>query len=110
FLRYERTSFGGRMVERFVRREGLAVQDAVEVDEISALIHMVALGVGVALVPLVEAHLPLPAGVRVLALGEHTFHREIGLLQRRPRASTPAAALLAQCLRDAVASAPRAGR
>lgn len=98
FLRYERTSFGGRMVERFVRREGLAVQDAVEVDEISALIHLVALGVGVALVPLVEAHLPLPAGVRVLALGEQTFHREIGLLQRRPRASTPAVALLAQCL------------
>lgn len=102
FLRYERTSFGGRMVERFVRREGLAVQDAVEVDEISALIHLVALGVGVALVPLVEAHLPLPAGVRVLALGKHSFHREIGLLQRRPRASTPAVALLAQCLRAAV--------
>lgn len=102
FLRYERTSFGGRMVERFVRREGLAVQDAVEVDEISALIHLVALGVGVALVPLVEAHLPLPAGVRVLALGEQTFHREIGLLQRRPRASTPAVTLLAQCLRAAV--------
>ncbi|MEG1768460.1 MAG: LysR substrate-binding domain-containing protein [Comamonas sp.] len=101
FLRYERTSFGGRMVERFLRREGLAVQDAVEVDEIPALIHMVALGMGVALVPLVEAHLPLPAGVRVLALGEQTFHREIGLLQRRPRASTPAVALLAQCLRDA---------
>ncbi|WP_159917135.1 LysR family transcriptional regulator [Pantoea sp. 18069] len=111
FLRYERTSFGGRMVERFVRREGLAVRDAVEVDEISALIHLVALGVGVALVPLVEAHLPLPAGVRVLPLGEHTFHREIGLLQRRPRASTPAVALLAQCLRDAAeGSAPKAGR
>ncbi|MEG0000997.1 LysR family transcriptional regulator [Comamonas sp.] len=109
FLRYERTSFGGRMVERFLRREGLAVQDAVEVDEIPALIHMVALGMGVALVPLVEAHLPLPAGVRVLALGEQTFHREIGLLQRRPRASTPAVALLAQCLRDA-APAPTTAR
>lgn len=102
FLRYERTSFGGRMVERFLRREGLAVQDAVEVDEIPALIHMVALGLGVALVPLVEAHLPLPAGVRVLALGAQTFHREIGLLQRRARACPPAVALLAQCLREAV--------
>ncbi|CAN7631752.1 LysR substrate-binding domain-containing protein [Acidovorax sp. LjRoot66] len=101
FLRYERTSFGGRMVERFVRREGLAVCDAVEADEIPALIHLVALGVGVALVPLVQAHLPLPPGVRVLTLGENTFYREIGLLQRRPRASPPAVALFAQCLRRA---------
>lgn len=113
FLRYERSSFGGRMVERFLHREGLVVHDAVEVDEIPALIHLVALGVGVALVPLVEAHLPLPAGVRVVPLGEKTFYREIGLLQRRPRASPPAIALLAECLRQAAAPAPdrkRAGR
>lgn len=110
FLRYERTSFGGRMVERFLRREGLAVRDAVEVDEIPALIHLVALGVGVALVPLVEAHLPLPAGVRALKLGEKTFYREIGFVQRRPRASTPAMALFAQCLRKAAeAPAPSPG-
>lgn len=105
FLRYDRTSFGGRMVERFLRREGLVVHDAVEADEIPALIHLVALGVGVALVPLVEAHLPLPAGVRVVPLGEKTFHREIGLLQRRPRASTPAVALLSECLRQAAVPA-----
>ncbi|MES2610288.1 MAG: LysR family transcriptional regulator [Pseudomonadota bacterium] len=110
FLRYERTSFGGRMVERFLRREGLAVRDAVEVDEIPALIHLVALGVGVALVPLVEAHLPLLPGVRVLTLGENTFYREIGLLQRRPRASPPAVALFAQCLRQAAeVAAPAPG-
>lgn len=115
FLRYERTSFGGRMVERFLRREGLVVRDAVEVDEIPALIHMVAMGLGVALVPLVEAHLPLPPGVRVLPLGEKTFYREIGVLQRRPRSSTPAVALFSECLRQAAepkAPAPRekAGR
>ncbi|MBY0409737.1 MAG: LysR family transcriptional regulator [Burkholderiaceae bacterium] len=101
FLRYERTSFGGRMVERFLRREGLAVRDAVEVDEIPALIHMVAKGLGVALAPLVEAHLPLPPSVRVLPLGEKTFYREIGVLQRRHRTSAPAAALFAECLRQA---------
>ncbi|CAN7635569.1 LysR family transcriptional regulator [Variovorax paradoxus] len=101
FLRYDRASFGGRMVERFLRREGIAVNDSIELDEIAGLIHMASKGLGVALVPLVEAHLPLPAGVRMLSLGELTFHREVGLLLRKPRASPPAAALFAQCLREA---------
>lgn len=101
FLRYDRASFGGRMVERFLRREGIAVKDSIEVDEIPGLIHLASKGLGVALVPVVEAHLPLPPGVRVLSLGEFTFYREIGLLQRRPRASPPIVAQFAQCLREA---------
>jgi len=101
FLRYDRASFGGRMVERFLRREGIAVNDSIELDEIAGLIHMTSKGLGVALVPLVEAHLPLPANVRMHSLGELTFHREVGLLQRKPRASPPAAAQFAQCLREA---------
>ncbi len=101
FLRYDRASFGGRMVERFLRREGLAVKDAIEVDEIPGLIHLASKGLGVALVLLVEAHLPLPPGVRMLSLGELTFYREVGLLQRKPRASTPIAGQFAKCLREA---------
>lgn len=110
FLRYDRASFGGRMVERFLRREGLAVTDAIEVDEIPALIHMASRGLGVALVPLVEAHLPLPPGVRMLSLGKSTFHREVGLLQRKPRASPPVVAQFAQCLREAVKTERRKSR
>lgn len=101
FLRYDRASFGGRMVEGFLRRERLAVNDAIEVDEISALIHLASRGLGVALIPLVEAHLPLPANLRVLRLGGATFFREIGLLQRKARASPPIVAQFADCLRQA---------
>ncbi|MGJ7497162.1 LysR family transcriptional regulator [Variovorax sp. RT4R15] len=101
FLRYDRASFGGRMVERFLRKEGLNVNESIELDEISGLIHMTSKGLGVALVPLVEAHLPLPANVRRISLGELTFYREIGLLQRKPRSTPPIVAQFAQFLREA---------
>lgn len=101
FLRYERTSFGGRMVERFLRSKHLVVQESIELDEIQAMVQMVANGLGVALMPMVEAHLPLPEPVRAISLGEHTFYREIGILQRAPKVSQPVVNQLAQCLRDA---------
>ncbi|MGA9917810.1 LysR family transcriptional regulator [Paraburkholderia sp.] len=100
-LRYERASFGGRMVERFIQREGLSVQDAIELDEIAGLINLVAAGVGVALVPLAEANLPLPQKVRAISLGEHVFHREIGVLHRHVPGSPVAGGIFLECLRDA---------
>lgn len=101
FLRYDRVSFGGRMVERFLRREGIAVRESVEIDEIAGLIHLAARGLGVALVPLVEAHSPLPREARMISLGASTFYREIGLLQRKPKATPAIVAHFAQCLREA---------
>jgi DNA-binding transcriptional LysR family regulator len=82
FLRYERTSFGGRLVTRFLRDNGVVVADAIELDEIAGLMNLVAEGVGIALVPMAEPYLPLPPGVRAVSLGDRTFHREIGILRK----------------------------
>ena len=89
------------MVEGFLRRQGITVNEAIELDEISGLIQLAANGVGVALVPLVEAHLPLPDSIRAVPLGEQTFYREIGLLQRRTRTSSPIVAQFSRCLAEA---------
>ena len=101
FLRYERKSFGGRMVEKFLRNQRLAVQESIELDEIQGLFQMVANGLGVALIPMVQAHLPLPANVRALPLGEHTFYREVGLLQTKAKARQPVFDEMARCLQEA---------
>ena len=101
FLRYERKSFGGRMVEKFLRDQRLAVQESIELDEIQGLFQMVANGLGVALIPMVQAHLPLPANVRALPLGEHTFYREVGLLQTKAKARQPVFDEMARCLQQA---------
>lgn len=100
-LRYDRTSFGGRMVERFLQHQGISVRDAVEADEIGGLISLVAAGVGVALVPLTKGNLPLPKGVRTLKLEEHTFFREIGVVHRRISSMPAAKSIFVDCLRQA---------
>ncbi len=107
FLRYERTSFGGRMVERFLRSARLAVQESIEIDDIEGMVQMVANGLGVALMPMVEAHLPLPREVRAISLGEHTFYREIGIIQRLPAANAAVIGPLVQCLLEAADTSPK---
>jgi len=102
FLRYERTSFGGRLVTRFLRDNKLAVQDAIELDEIAGLMKLVAEGLGVALVPMVEACLPLPSGVRAVSLGDKAFDREIGILRKGPGARKPVVMALEKHLREAI--------
>lgn len=86
FIRYDRHSFGGRMVERFLRKKQLSLHQVAELDDQTSLVALVARGVGTAILPLAAALLPLPDSVRVWTLGGETFYREIGLLrQRQPR-------------------------
>ena len=100
FLRYDRASFGGRQVERFLNAQHLAVSEAIEVDDVQAMVAMVGNGLGVALMPMAEAYMPLPASVRDISLGEHVFHREIGIARHHQRDRDTASSVnhLAQCL------------
>jgi DNA-binding transcriptional LysR family regulator len=116
FIRYDRVSFGGRRVERFLRESHTEVRDVCEADEIDAIVQLVAQGVGVALAPQTSNFRRWPAGVRALDLGENTFHREIGLVQRAGHGPHEAAQRLAALLVQAYGrpqeskAAPRPGR
>ncbi|MCV4262566.1 LysR substrate-binding domain-containing protein [Pseudomonas capsici] len=81
-IRYDRTSFGGRQVDRFLRQMHFTLRETCELDELEAIIKLVANGVGVALVPQTADHRKWPAEVRALELGSHTFHRDVGLVHR----------------------------
>jgi len=113
FIRYDRRSFGGRQVELFLRKRRIAVRDSIEVDELPGIAQLVARGLGVALVPVSDGIGAWPCGAVALELGDDTFHREIGLVERARRgAKEPDAAMrLADCIVEAAqrgASAPRA--
>jgi DNA-binding transcriptional LysR family regulator len=82
FIRYERTSFGGRQVDRFLKFQSLAVQDSIELDDLQAILALVGEGLGVAILPITESNMPLPPGVQTIPLGEHRLIREIGIVSK----------------------------
>jgi len=104
FIRYDRASFGGRLVDQFLRLLRAGVRDMIELDELQMILQLVAQGLGVALVPRSHFMAPWPAQVRVLELGEHTFYREIGMVERPRHARQTLASRLAEHISAAMAA------
>lgn len=100
FVRYDRRSFGGRRVNQFLREQRLTVQEALELDELEAIVRMVECGLGVSLIPRAGLWLQRPTQLRVIELGELTFHRELVAVLRRAQRQ-PALDCLLECLREA---------
>ena len=96
FLRYSRHSFGGRQVERLLEQQGAGVIEWVEIDDIPALLSMVADGMGVAILPQAEAYADLFARVTVTELDEVGIVREIGILAS-PDRGEPITQLINAC-------------
>lgn len=107
FIRYDRGSFGGRLVDQFLRRARLSVKESIELDELQGIAQLVKRGLGVALLPMTDA-MTLPRGVVALDLGDATFHREIGLVERPSHSRQAAATLLAEHIHDAARKLPTA--
>jgi DNA-binding transcriptional LysR family regulator len=102
-IRYDRNSFGGRLVDRFIKRMRINVDDVVELDELQGIVGLVAAGVGVAIVPQ-AATLHIPSGVRTLIFGDDTFYREVGIVERTTADQQSASYDFAVCLRATVTS------
>jgi DNA-binding transcriptional LysR family regulator len=97
-VRYDRNSFGGRLVTRFLREQRLEVRVALELDELDAIVKMVEFGLGVSLLPKAGLWLEQPLKVRVIELAELTFYRELVLLQRYNQRGLPIQQMFASCL------------
>lgn len=98
FVRYDRSSFGGRQVTAFLRKHRLDPRPALELDELDAIVKMVETGLGVALVPRAGLWLEGSPRVRVLSLGSHTFHRDLVLMRRHGVRDLPVQQLFRRCL------------
>jgi DNA-binding transcriptional LysR family regulator len=110
FIRYDRESFGGRQVDRFLRDAHVQVREACELDELEAIVALVAKGAGIALAPQTENFRRWPAGVRAIDLRERTFHREVGLVHRASHGMSGAALRLVELIFERSRVQPASGR
>lgn len=105
-VRYDRASFGGRQVTRFLREQRIEVRVALELDELDAIVKFVENGLGVSLIPRAGLWLERDARVRVIGLGGLTFFREVVLLVRRSQRELPLHRLFTECLSPADSCVP----
>lgn len=93
FIRYDRNQWGGQIVDAYLRDQGLAVREWLELDALDAIAALVDRGLGVSIVP--DWAPPWPAG---LALEKTRLadapHRHIGLVWREAGARQAAVGAL----------------
>lgn len=106
FVRYDRSQWGGRQAERYLRAAGITPHERFELSSLTAIAMMVDRGLGVSLVP--DAVLPLPAGMRLAKLVPplRSEPRRIGLLWSRSSVRSQLIRLLHEALPASAAAAP----
>lgn len=112
FIRYESMSVGDRQVRQFFRQHQLTPTEVLEVNDVGAIVAMVTMGVGVALVPQAETwHNPQQAeapqdslrGIRMLPLGKDTFYRGVSVVMQQRQRQSAILTRFMQCVQNQVA-------
>jgi DNA-binding transcriptional LysR family regulator len=106
FIRYDRLSFGGRPVQRYLEQRRLVVQDTMELKELEAIVRMVERGIGVSIIPRAAPLQLRSRPLHMVALEEAPV-REIGLVMPAAGADRPFTAAFNAAL---LAAARAAGR
>jgi DNA-binding transcriptional LysR family regulator len=83
FIRYDRNSWGGRLVDGYLRRARIRPRDRLELDALQAIAVFVDRGLGVSLVP--DWPPPWPEGLSIIKLPVHdpVSNRHMGLIWMR---------------------------
>lgn len=100
FVRYNRNSYGGHIVDRYLKQHRIWVQDGMELDEPSVILAMVSEGLGWSIIPGGLVPLTTTEGIAVLPLPGRPLSREIGVLVRVSTLKRQTTALLIESLRE----------
>ena len=101
FLRFAPTTWAGQAIETELRRRGIAVRDAMELDSLDAIWVMVGHGLGVSIVPRHPMmRLPGLSPIRLIPFGDPPLLRRLALYWRPEAATAPLIAALSAALQD----------
>ncbi|MES2951465.1 MAG: LysR family transcriptional regulator [Pseudomonadota bacterium] len=97
FIRYDRLSYGGRPVQRFLKEQRIAVKDSMELKELEAIVRMVERGLGVSIIPHAGLLGLQKRKLQLMPLAP-TFYREIGIVEHGADARSPSITAFTACL------------
>ncbi|KWR91400.1 LysR family transcriptional regulator [Cupriavidus sp. IDO] len=83
FIRYNRHSTGGQLVDRYLKRQRLWVREGMELDEPAVILQMVDQGLGCAIIPADLVSLASAVNVIEAPLPGGPIFRDIGVLVRQ---------------------------
>lgn len=101
FVRFNRRTGVGRVIDTALRQRRIVVSEAMELDSIEAILAMVARGLGVAVAPAGSITDGLRETVRTVPFGDPPVRRRVALIERDRAEVAPAIALLLEELRAA---------
>jgi DNA-binding transcriptional LysR family regulator len=84
FIRFERNTWTGHLVDQTIRSSKLAVKEGMELNSVEAIIELVRQGLGYAIVPkLANIAWEADKQLQILELAGKTIYRKVGLLEKR---------------------------
>lgn len=83
FIRYDYSSFGGKVVENYLTRNQIKTNEILEVDEIDAIIRMVEKNLGVALIPDIGMNKLKDKDINIIDLKQPDLYREIIVIHKK---------------------------
>lgn len=84
FIRFERNTWTGHLVEQTIRVNKLKIQDVMELNSVEAIIELVRQGLGYSIVPqLANISWSSDRQLKIQKLSGKTVYRKVGLLERK---------------------------
>ncbi|NEU12147.1 LysR family transcriptional regulator [Methylobacterium sp. BTF04] len=105
FIRFDSQAWAGRVIERELRRQHLDIREEMVLDSQEVILRMVAMGLGVAVIPISDKACANLTLTRV-RFGDPPLTRRVVLLERRDRCGGRLAAALAQAVTEIAQPAP----
>ncbi|MBP5857789.1 LysR family transcriptional regulator [Marivibrio halodurans] len=102
FIRFNRATGVGRIIDRRLRADGIAVEDAMELDSIEAILMMASRGLGVAILPGRSLRGPFAEALWTASLPGPPLTRRVALALRDGGLEEPALAALYAALLETV--------
>ncbi len=102
FIRFNRNAVVGQLIESWLQKKKLHVNEAMELESLEAISSMVAAKLGVSIVPETCVQSPNPMPVKRISLGEDAPVRQLVLIYRSDNPRTRVLEILHETLLEAV--------